>query len=419
MTTPGTPRRALISGASIAGPALAHWLRRDGWQVTIVERAPALRTGGQNVDVRGAGREVLRRMGLDEAVLAAGTGEVGTRFVTADGSAIAEFPAGTDDTGGATAEAEILRGDLAEIVIGSTEGVKYRFGDRITAIDDPTTKDPSGPGNGGPATVSFEHAADEEFELVVIAEGLRSTTRRMVFGAEVQLRPLGLQCTFLTIPRTEDDDRWWRWYNAPGGRSVTLRPDNHGTTRALLNSRIDRDAPDIGRLDRDELVAALRERFTGAGWQSERILAALDDADDVYSQTIAQVRAPRWSTGRVVLLGDAAYCASPVSGMGTTLSLVGAYMLGSALRRSDDGREALRTYEREFRGYTERAQDLPPGTPGAANPFSRAGITALNTVMRIAASPFGRALQRMFQRPPADDFTLPPMPERAEARPAA
>jgi 2-polyprenyl-6-methoxyphenol hydroxylase-like FAD-dependent oxidoreductase len=109
--------------------------------------------------------------------------------------------------------------------------------------------------------------------------------------------------------------------------------------------------------------------------------------------------------------------------MGTTLALVGAYMLGSALRRAEadaaGGREALQTYEREFRGYTERAQDLPPGTPGAANPYSRGGITVLNTVLRVAASPVGKALQRMFQRPPADDFALPPMPERTEARPAA
>ncbi|MFZ7088859.1 hypothetical protein [Curtobacterium sp. RRHDQ10] len=126
---------------------------------------------------------------------------------SAGGSVIVEFPAGTDDTGGATAEAEILRGDLAEIVIGSTDGVGYRFGDRITAIDDPTTKRPATADTDALATASFEHAPDEEFDLVVTAEGLRSATRRMVFGPEVQLRPLGLQCTFLTIPRTEAAQR--------------------------------------------------------------------------------------------------------------------------------------------------------------------------------------------------------------------
>jgi 2-polyprenyl-6-methoxyphenol hydroxylase-like FAD-dependent oxidoreductase len=412
MSTPGTPRRALVSGASIAGPALAHWLRRDGWDVTIVERAPEFRTGGQNVDVRGAGRQVLRAMGLDDAVLAHGTGEVGTRFVREDGSAIAEFPASTDDTGGATAEAEILRGDLARLIVDNTEGVEYRFGDRITAIDDGSGRDGGGTGSDTGATVSFEHAADETFDLVVVAEGLRSTTRRMVFGREVMLRPLGLQTTFLTIPRTEDDDRWWRWHNAPDGRTVSLRPDRHGTTRALLSSRVDRGEPDVGRLDPSERTAAIRARFAGAGWETPRILDALGTADDVYSENIAQVRAPRWSTGRVVLLGDAAWCASPVSGMGTTLSLVGAYMLGSALRRAGTGREALVTYEREFRGYTERAQHLPPGTPAAANPYSRAGIAVLNTVLRIGGSPFGRGVQRVFQRPPADDFALPPMPDR-------
>ena len=102
-------RRALVSGAGVAGPALAFWLQRYGWEVIVVERAPEVRAGGQNIDIRGAAREVTRRMGLDEAVRDATTGEVGTRFVTADGATVAEFPAGTSQSGGTTAEVEILR----------------------------------------------------------------------------------------------------------------------------------------------------------------------------------------------------------------------------------------------------------------------------------------------------------------------
>ena len=130
-----THRTVLISGASIAGPALAFWLNRYGWSCTIVERAPAVRTGGQNIDIRGAGREVLRRAGLEDAVRAANTGEVGTRFLGRGGSVVAEFPVGKTDTTGATAELEILRGDLAQILIdASGDGTEYLFGDRITAL---------------------------------------------------------------------------------------------------------------------------------------------------------------------------------------------------------------------------------------------------------------------------------------------
>src|SRR6478735_3222677 len=126
----------LIAGASIAGPALASWLHRYGFEVTVVERAAGLRTGGQNVDVRGAGREVARRMGLESAIRAATTGEAGVRFVDADDRTIASFAAGTSDSDGPTAELEILRGDLARLLVEQTDGVEYVFGDHISALDD-------------------------------------------------------------------------------------------------------------------------------------------------------------------------------------------------------------------------------------------------------------------------------------------
>jgi 2-polyprenyl-6-methoxyphenol hydroxylase-like FAD-dependent oxidoreductase len=405
-------QRVLVSGASIAGTATARQLARAGWSVVVVERAPSFRTGGQNVDVRGAAREVLRRMDLDDAVLARSTGERGTRFVRADGSTVASFPAATDDTSGATAEAEILRGELAELLRDAADeagDVEWRYGDRITAIDDGPTR----------ARVSFEHAADEDFDVVLVAEGLRSATRRTVFGGSVLLRPLGLSMTFGTIARDAADDDWWRWYNAPGGRSISMRPDRHGTIRALLSARTDPRAPRGPALDGPELVAALRDRFGDAGWETGRILDGLAASDDVYSVDIAQVRSPRWARGRVVLVGDAAHCPSPVSGMGTSLALVGAYVLADALgrmeERHDDLQGAVDRYDRAFRPYVERAQQLPPGTPAAANPMSAAGVAVFRGVLRFGASPVGGVFRNRFMRPRADDFVLPGAP-RAAAR---
>ncbi|WP_235477801.1 MULTISPECIES: FAD-dependent monooxygenase [unclassified Frigoribacterium] len=440
MTIPTTRTRVLISGASIAGPALAYWLDRYGFETTIVERAPELRTGGQNVDVRGAGREVVRRMGLEDDVRAATTGEVGTRFVGPTGGTVAEFPAGTSDSGGATAELEILRGDLARLLVGRTtgdgqgRGTTYRFGDRITGIreddgggaagaaadaatgGDPMTTVASTPaGNAPPGSVSqgvvvsFEHAPDERFDLVVAADGIGSSTRRLVFGDEPTIRSLGLETSYATIPRTADDDDWWRWYNAAGGRSITLRPDAHGTIRAAMSFVTDRTRERGGAERRTvaEQRARLHEIFDDAGWEARRVLAGFDQADDLYFESIGQVRAPRWSTGRVVLLGDAAYCASPVSGMGTSLSLAGAYVLAGELASHRHHRDAIAGYERLMRPYVEQAQQLPPGVPRVANPTSRAGVALFHAGVRLASTRVARRLGARFSTPPADALELP------------
>lgn len=390
--------RILIAGASIAGPALAFWLHRYGFEPTVVERAPELRRGGQNVDVRGAGREVSRRMGLEDSIRAATTGEVGTRFLGPGGQTVAEFPAGTSDSGGATAELEILRGDLAEILVACTRpNTDYRFRDSITGIRD----------DGDGVTVSFEHSPDERFDLVVAADGIGSGTRQLAFGDEAEIRPLGLEITYATIPRTAADDDWWRWYNAPGGRSVTLRPDSQGTIRATLNRITDKGRREAGSRTLEQQRARLRAQFGDAGWETGRILAALDDADDLYFESVGQVLAPRWSNGRVALLGDAAYCASPVSGMGTSLAITGAYVLAGELAAHRHHLDAFAGYERIMRPYVNQAQRLPPGTPRAANPKSRLGIAVFGLALRLAATPFaGRVGSRLFT-PPADKIELP------------
>ena len=405
MTSTLPRTRVLISGASIAGPALAHWLDRYGFKTTIVERAPELRTGGQNVDVRGAGREVTRRMGLEDDVRAATTGEVGTRFVGPTGGTVAEFPAGTSDSGGATAELEILRGDLARLLVGHTTGdgpgggTTYRFGDRITGIRE----------DDGGVVVSFEHAPDERFDLVVAADGIGSSTRRLVFGDEPTIRSLGLETSYATIPRTTTDDDWWRWYNAAGGRSITLRPDAHGTIRAAMSFVTDRARERAGAERRtvDEQRARLREVFGDAGWEARRVLDGFDHADDLYFESVGQVHAPRWSSGRVVLLGDAAYCASPVSGMGTSLSLAGAYVLAGELASHRHHRDAFAGYERLMRPYVEQAQKLPPGVPRVANPTSRAGVALFHAGVRLAATRVAGRLGARFATPPADALDLP------------
>ncbi|MGW0891577.1 FAD-dependent monooxygenase [Saccharopolyspora sp. NPDC002578] len=261
MSTPSI----LISGAGIGGPTAAWWLAAAGWDVTVAERVEHLRDEGQNVDVRSVGREVLRRMGLEDTIVGHHTTETGQSFVDAHGHTYASFPADAADTS-PTADLEILRGELARLLHDhSADRAEYQFGEQITALHD----------DGHGVDVEFAHSPDRRFDAVVIAEGSRSRTRDLVFP-DPGLHELGLLFAFATIPRTAADDRQWRIHDAGRGRLVHLRPDNVGTTRAMLTLRS--DVRSLDRLDHDSVVAVLRGTFGDAGWEAPRILAALDDA---------------------------------------------------------------------------------------------------------------------------------------------
>lgn len=391
-------RHALISGASVAGPALAHQLNARGWRTTVVERAPRLRDEGQNIDVRGTAREVLRRMGLEDAVLDAGTGEVGLRFVDAEGRTVTEVPAGENDTDGATAEMEILRGELSRILYEHTrERTDYRFGEQIRDLAD----------HGDHVTATLDGGDVVDADVVVVAEGTRSRTRAMVLP-DVEIDELGLHIAYLTIPRTAQDDRWWRWYSAPGSRSVSLRPDNRGTTRAMLAFLT--DVRGLEQLDRDDQITILRRTFADAGWQTGRVLDALDDAP-FYFDAVGQLRIPRWSSGRTVLLGDAAWSPGPF-GTGTSLALVGAYVLAGELAGREEPGAAADRYEQLMRPFVGQAQNVRPSMIRAMNPRTAAGLAVQRTVLR-AAVPVVNTVSRLsggLVRPPADAIELPDYP---------
>jgi len=374
---------ALIAGASIAGPTLAYWLNRCGWRTTVVERAPGLRTGGQNVDLKGAGLQVVRGMGLEEQVRAAHPGELGVEFVGSRGQVLARFPAGDPSGMSVTAEVEILRGDLAQLLVSATAGnTEYRFGDRVTAV----RQEDDG------VFASFERAHAQRFDLVVAADGIGSSTRRLILNDEQVVRGLGVEATWATIPRTASDTDWWRWFNAPGG-TISLRPDRYGTMRAIVTrSTRTRDEERNGgsRRTPEQQRELLRKTFAGAGWEADRVLEALEDIVDLYTEGLGQVHAPRWSHGRLVLVGDAAYCPSPVTGMGTTLAIAGAYVLAGEISKHPILYEGLAAYERLMRPWVEQVQKLPPGVPRIANPTSRAGVAMLQAAIRMAGTRFAR-----------------------------
>lgn len=382
-------KRILITGASVAGNTAAWWLGRNGFDVTVVERAPDFREGGQNIDVRGSGREVLRRMGLEQTALDRGTGEQGTAWVDEDGRVAAAFKTDATTGDGPTAEMEILRGDLARLLYEPARAhADFRFGDRVVAIED-----------GDRAHVSFESGSSEAYDAVIVAEGVGSATREHVFPDENDPRWMDLTIAYFTIPRAADDDRMWRWYNATGGRSVSLRPDSHGTTRAMLS--IQKPPEDEQTWDVERQMAFLNARFADAGWEAQRVLDGMASTDDFYFDVLRQVRMPRWSKGRVVLTGDAAWCATPLAGVGTTLAVTGAYVLAGELARADDPTAAFAAYEQAMRPVVTKGQAVPRIGPRLMNPHSQLGIRLLHGALNLASRPAVQKLSaKAFSRPP-------------------
>jgi 2-polyprenyl-6-methoxyphenol hydroxylase-like FAD-dependent oxidoreductase len=381
MTTPDSrPHHAIISGAGIAGPALADQLNARGWRTTVIERFSARRDEGQNVDIRGAAREVVRRMGIDDEVRAANTGEIGTRFLRSDGSAAASFPVGSSGrSDGPTAELEILRGELSRILIERTKHTTdYRFDTQIGDVVD----------HGGHVTVSLADGTTHEADVLVVAEGLRSRNRRLVTSADV--RELGMHFAYATIPRDDSDDQWWNWQHASRHRAVHLRPDNLGTTRAILTFIA--DIRGLDELDRAAQTTILHRTFADVGGAAPRVLAAIDDGAPMYLSTVGQVRPQRWSRGRIALLGDSAFCNATFGGAGTSLALIGAHILAGELATAADVPPALTAYQRAMQPFVATAPEVRESVLRLANPRSAGGIRLLHAVAGLAAGPVGRAV---------------------------
>ena len=402
--------RILVTGASTAGNTVAYWLGRSRHSVTVLERSPAFRDGGQNVDIRGAARSVIQRMKLDDQVKALNTGEEGIAFVDERNKTRAQFLVKDLGANGPTAELEILRGDLARTIYDAAAPfAEYRFGEHVTGI----SNSPDG------VEVTLSSGDKEGYDLLIAAEGVGSPTRERVFPGENKPRYMDITTAYFTIPRGPTDSGIARWFNAPmapggaGGRSVFIRPDPHGTTRAGLNIQ---KPPTVesGLKTAEAQKRFIRDAFTGMGWETDRVLAGMDASDDFYFDVVRQVKMDRWFKDRVVLTGDAAWCATPLSGIGTSLAIVGAYVLAGELSRtatsgdvSSGVTQALKRYDDIMRPYVDAGQGIPKIVPRIGHPQSAFGIEAYRTFLGIVASPFVRDTLGKVFTPKADSVKLP------------
>ncbi|TQM13876.1 FAD-dependent monooxygenase [Pseudonocardia kunmingensis] len=381
-------RRAVIVGAGIAGLAAALRLHQIGWEPIVVERAPARRSGGYAVTFSGIGYDAAERMGILPALAERHITPDEMTYIRPDGTTRFSVPGPTVRAMLGDRALNLLRGDIEDVLHSALrDQVQIRYGTTVTAVaqDDAAVH----------VTLSDGTAVDAD--LLVGADGLHSATRALVFGPEQDHRlDLDHMVGVYLMDRRPDA--------VPEGTTATLTVT--GRTLAIISLGPDRAAAFFGYRTDDPArdlaegpQKALPRVYEGMGWAAPHALAQLRTTGSVYFDTISQIVMNRWSHGRVVLLGDAAWCVTLFAGYGSSLAVGGAELLGSALQRHpDDAPAALAAWEAQLRPEAERKQKLGRRVKGLYAPADPLRLWLRDLPLRMAAlPPMGRLLQRRLQ----------------------
>ncbi|RSN71981.1 FAD-dependent monooxygenase [Actinomadura sp. WAC 06369] len=387
------PRRtALISGAGIAGPALAFWLNRHGHAVTVVEKSGAPRSGGYPVDVRGTALEVVRRMGVLPRLRDAHVDLRRLTFLDGDGGEVASVAPHAVTGGVAERDLEVRRGDLTDVLHTAVrDDVEFLFDDSIAALDQ----------SGSGVDVTFRSGGERTFDMVFGADGTHSRTREALFGPEERFhRYLGHCFAVFTMRNTFGLSNETVMWNTPGRAAALYAVGDDDEVHAFLNFAR-REPPADVFTDPEAQRELVAEVFADAGWEVPGILAAMRGADDLFFDGVGQIRMPRWSAGRVALVGDAAYAPSFLTGQGTSLALVGAYMLAGSLAGRGPA-AGFAAYERGTREFVTLNQGLVGEGGAALFPTTARALEQRNARLRaLGAMPAAEG------RPAHSALTLP------------
>ncbi|PGH05255.1 hypothetical protein AJ80_08363 [Polytolypa hystricis UAMH7299] len=418
--------KVLICGGGISGPALAFWLSKIGYDVTIVERFSCLRACGQQIDLRGHGIQAMKRMGLEQAFRAKVVDETGIELVDSSGRRKAFFPANRTGKGlqSFTTEFEIMRGDLCRILYGATKDhVKYIFGVTVERFEQDESS----------VEVQFSNGLKDRFDLLVGADGQGSRIRKMILNPDSPdpFYRLHMYMAYFTIPQ-EDGEYIATSYFAPNNRFIVTRKHDSHRAQAYLGYSGESDR--LNKVMKGEVREQKKvwaELFQDAGWKAQSLVGAMQDdslSNDFFTHQAGQVRLDSWSRGRVVLVGDAAYCPSPLTGMGTTTALVGAYVLAGEIAKHLNGSNgvdsgnggdvgaglisALEAYNSQFRPFVSQVQKLNTG--GVWLPSSCWGISVFNFIAGLASSLHLDVLSKWVLREDVRGWDLPDYAELAE-----
>ncbi|MEV5362784.1 FAD-dependent monooxygenase [Streptomyces cellulosae] len=391
-----TPRTVLISGAGVSGPALAYWLHRAGFAVTVVEKAGAPRGGGYPVDIRGTAAEVVRRMGLWPRLRQAHVAPRRATFLDAAGRTVASLRASAYE--GEPRDLEIRRGDLADALYGLVrDDVEFLFGDSVTRFD------PAAHG----IDVTFRSGRQSTYDLVIGADGMHSATRAALFGPEDRYHRYLAHCFALfTLPNPARLARELVLWNTPGKAAALYATGDGPEVHGFLTFHRPEPPRDALR-DPDAQRALVAEAFAGEGWEIPRMVAAARGTGDLFFDTAGQIRMPRWTHGRAALVGDAAYAPSFLTGQGTSLALSGAYVLAHALAAHRDHTAAFAAYEDRMRPYVTANQALVDEGGATLFPVTAAALEQRDARLRTL-----HALPSSRPRPAHTALTLPDYEER-------
>jgi len=389
--------KVAINGAGIAGTALAYWLSNMGHEVLLVERAPALRSGGYILNLWGVGYDAVEKMGLLPALLELKYETDELRMVDSDGRTRGGYPSRVLQNLANERIATLARGDIAAAIHGLLDGrVETVFGDSIATIED----------DGVRAHIGFEHGPHREVDLVIGADGLHSKIREIAFGTEKQFEhPMGCHVASFEVAgyRPRDEDLYVA-HTAPG-RYVARFPIRDDKTLFFMLLR-DEYLPDSLPVSESGRKAALKDAFSSMGWECPAILSALDDVDGVYFDSISQIRMEGWTKGRVALIGDAAACPSLIAGEGAGLALAEAYVLAGEIHtHGADLDSALKQYEKRIKPYAARKQRYAESLVPSFVPKTALGVRARDFATLLMRLPmFPRLLMGRYFR---DAMELP------------
>lgn len=380
--------KVLIVGAGVSGSILAFYLAKHNFDVTVVERSRAGQKLGQGIEIEEPALSVVKHMGIIDRLEQVKTGEKG--FTLVDESARDRGTIPVNARFSPTGALELMRGDLTEVLYHAADefdNVKYEFQSTLRNFREV----------GDKVVVEIQKRGQdairiEEFDLVVGADGARSRTREMVFGSSLNpYKSVGAYVAYFSIPREEQDWPNSKLCHFPGRRIMWLRPtrdDSKETSVYLIHLNDDlpalREANISGdRAKQKEEVAKL---YSGCGWEAQRVIDAMMKSENFYSDELNQVKIPKWSQGRVALLGDAAWAPTPFTGQGNQLAIIGAWVLAQELSRNR-GTVAFEKYETRLRSYVRESQNIPLGgkAPLLFVPQTKLGIWFFRTLFAMLA----------------------------------